>query len=86
MSLVINIVDIFFKLSIIGSGSKISDFKQIVKGMGGDSNASQVVLSNSSMDVKLITKGVSKNTEGKRCYMIRINGLSKVKHSLQITN
>ena len=59
-------------------GSTISDFKQIVKGMGGEVNASQVVLSSSSTDNRLITKGPGKNTEGKRCYMVPINGLSKV--------
>ena len=47
-------------------------------GLGGDTNASQVVLSSSSTDTKLITKGPKKNTEGKRCYMIPIAGLSKV--------
>lgn len=59
-------------------GSSITDFKQIVKGMGGEVNASQVVLSSSSTDSRLITKGPGKNTEGKRCYMVPISGLSKV--------
>ena len=43
-------------LKISFSGSKISDFKQIVVGMGGETNSSQVVLSSSSTDTKLITK------------------------------
>lgn len=59
-------------------GSTITDFKQIVKGIGGETNASQVVLSSSSTDSRLITKGPNKNTEGKRCYMVPVNGLSKV--------
>ena len=49
-----------------------------MKGLGGEINASQVVLSSSSTDSRLITKGEGKNTEGKRCYMIPVNGLSKV--------
>lgn len=59
-------------------GSTISDFKLVVKGMGGEINASQVVLSSSSTDNRLITKGEGKNTEGKRCYMIPVHGFSKV--------
>ena len=59
-------------------GNTITDFKKIVTGLGGQTNASQVVLSSSSTDTKLITKGPNKNTEGKRCYMIPITGLSKV--------
>lgn len=46
--------------------------------MGGETNASQVVLSSSSTDTKLITKGPNKNTDGKRCYMVPLSGLSKV--------
>ena len=49
-----------------------------MKGLGGEINASQVVLSSSSTNSRLITKGEGKNTEGKRCYMIPVNGLSKV--------
>ena len=59
-------------------GNTIADFKKIVTGLGGQTNASQVVLSSSSTDTKLITKGPNKNTEGKRCYMIPLTGLSKV--------
>ena len=64
------------------TGSKISDFKEIVLGIGGESNSSQVVLSCSSTDSKLVTKGAEKNTEGKRCYMVPLSGLSKVEYFL----
>ena len=46
--------------------------------MGGDTNSSQVVLSSSSTDSKLVTKGPEKNTEGKRCFMVPLHGMSKV--------
>jgi hypothetical protein len=52
--------------------------------MGGETNSSQVVLSGSSMYTKLVTKGAEKNTEGKRCYMVPLSGLSKVETFLKI--
>ena len=54
----------------------------MVIGLGGEVNASQVVLSSSSTDVKLITKGPNKNTEGKRCTMVPVGSLSKVGHTV----
>ena len=67
----------FLPCSLQSLGSTISDFKQIVVGLGGETLASQVVLSSSSTDTKLITKGPAKNTDGKRCYMVPVQGLSK---------
>lgn len=61
------------------TGSTISDFKLTVTRLGGETNASQVVLSSSSTDTRLVTKGPGKNTEGKRCYMLPLRGLSKVR-------
>ena len=61
-------LNIFLPCSLQSLGSTISDFKQIVVGLGGETLASQVVLSSSSTDTKLITKGPTKNTDGKRCY------------------
>ena len=63
---------------LLFKGNVISDFKKMVIGLGGEVNASQVVLSSSSTDVKLITKGPNKNTEGKRCTMVPVGSLSKV--------
>ena len=68
----------FLFISPIQIGNTISDFKKIVTGLGGETNASQVVLSSSSTDTKLITKGPNKNTEGKRCFMVPVASLSKV--------
>ena len=70
-------LNIFLPCSLQSLGSTISDFKQIVVGLGGETLASQVVLSSSSTDTKLITKGPTKNTDGKRCYMVPVHGLSK---------
>ena len=78
LSLVENYIIFQLLDRIFYAGSTITDFKNIVRGMGGETNASQVVLSSSSTDTRLITKGPDKNTEGKRCYMVPVQGLSKV--------
>lgn len=70
-------LNIFLPCSLQSLGSTIADFKQIVIGLGGETLASQVVLSSSSTDTKLITEGPAKNTDGKRCYMVPVHGLSK---------
>ena len=70
-------LNIFLLCSLQSLASTIAHFKKIVTGLGGETLASQVVLSSSSTDTKLITKGPAKNTDGKRCYMVPVHGLSK---------
>ena len=67
-------------------GNKIANFSTAVGNLGGSISSVQQMLRSDCMDDKIVTKPREiKNTERKRCILVPLNSLSKVRMKYMVS-